>query len=409
MGDSSICLRVFRRDLCDGVRKNPAFLAGFTELLLGMVPALSEMLSGGIATYDLTLQDKLYRMDVGTQDPYTPPLMDDARWTPMKNRSILAMPSVDEVANGYPGQTTRGGEPTLLLAGSGSTSDLEAFANGFVLTGGSTDPRYVECETEGLVGNLDARPDDTCRVKLEFVQPLIAYLESLRPPASAEAPAPQAVLDGGRELFNQNCASCHSGISGMSQGTYMFSEVDEAGAQEVELCPTGEFSVNYSWDEKPARALPNGCRPQYEDQYQQTLAFVEGFIGTDATFSRVFNPDPVEGGTSVLRIQSSPGVSQGVKAPTLAGVRHRSLLLHHGQVESLGELLCMEGTRRETPAQRDAYECVYQSFESPEEEAALRAGDPVCRYEWQPLRGHEFGCDWSEDDKAAMVEYLKTL
>ncbi|MCG8587792.1 MAG: hypothetical protein MJE66_00725 [Proteobacteria bacterium] len=388
-------------EACEGARWNVDYWLDFTG---NMVNLLLSMFSGGGSLPPLTAtnQDAFFTLSHGTQDFLTFPLSEDGVWT------VSAIPSLfgvgdDSEYDAHPGTHTGNGELTHLFGHLGGVPGLKEFAKSFVLIGGGTDPRYVECTTPDIVGNWNARPDETCTVSDEVVAPLAAYLYSLKTPHPLEAPGPQA--EAGRQVFAQNCLQCHNGPRAESPGVFAFAEPSVEGLQLLPVCAPGARSTE--WSDSP-QAVPtfNECIPAYmQDQRPNYL----GVIGTEPWYSRIFNPDPDTGLLNETLIRIDGMVTQGVKAQRLTGVRYRNRFLHHGAVDSLEELLCMPGTRRASAAERNAESCMFHDLDSPGAEEAYRAGTPICAENWAPLRGHEFGCDLGAADQTALIEYLESL
>ncbi|MBS2023093.1 MAG: c-type cytochrome [Deltaproteobacteria bacterium] len=122
-----------------------------------------------------------------------------------------------------------------------------------------------------------------------------------------------------------------------------------------------------------------GCHSGPSGEGVRVFEFSE--VGTDSAYRYIFNPDQIPGGTPCCGLGGAGQyvVTGGVKAPRLAGLVHMTGLLHNGSVRSLEELFCL----------------------------ALR--DPTTTYA-ETSAGHAMTCDGlSDDDKRALIAYLRTL
>jgi hypothetical protein len=101
-------------------------------------------------------------------------------------------------------------------------------------------------------------------------------------------------------------------------------------------------------------------------------------IGTDAQLKLWV--DPQQTGQPCCSITFEPGdaVTHGVKAPRLVGTWAMKRFLHNGSVDSLDDVLCAHGSRGDVT------------------EPAYGNG------------GHTFGCELADDDKRALLAYLRT-
>lgn len=400
------------RDNCNGVRWNSEYWSDFTNTMLAMVTGDL----GSLAFPTMSEQDMLINAGFNVLDFLEKPMSDDQVWTLSKIANVVGIADQATVS-AHPGMRTAGGQTTQMLALSAAGRSLEQFASAFVLLSGSVDPRYVECTTPGIVGNWSASPDASCRVKAAMVAPLVAYMESLKTPYIAGSVTP--AVTRGKALFEQHCVGCHDGPSGESTGVFMFAD----GLEELmtpDLCAPGQRPVEWTAT-VPPQPIYNECRPTYSElgpnpdlnDPRVDIARYIGFIGTDPTYSRFAQPDTTTGLAGVNpELQSLGKVSQGVKAQRLTGVRYKWELLHHGQINTLGELLCAAGTKRATPADRAAEECMVYDLGTPASYSQYKSSNGqngVCLQTWRPFQGHEAGCDLDASDKADLIEYLNTL
>ncbi len=225
----------------------------------------------------------------GTMDVFIPPLpLDDNKHIVSKIPTLWGIPNQAE--------QTDFDMPDALLSWSGGSPSLEHFVDGFLALG------------------------DSSEWTIEDVEPLLAYLDSLKAPENLEY-LDEDAIEAGRGLFNVGCLECHQGYQGSSIELFSFEE-----------------------------------------------------IGTDAEMKYILDPDL--DGTSIDGVQASP--THQIKAPRLTGVWAKERLLHNGSVDSLEELLCMNGPRLDD----------------------------------QPIFGnvgHEYGCDWTTEEKEQIITFLRSI
>ncbi len=195
----------------------------------------------------------------GTMDFLTEPLVDDGVWTVSRILSLWNIPT-EEMREEI-------GMEHAHLSWTGGATTLESFISGFVAIGVADPSAWGP----------------------ERIEPLKAYLESLRVPELRRELDP-AVVDMGAEIFvDEGCVDCHNG-------------------------PSGESLQAYGYDE----------------------------LGTDDAMRYIFNPN--EAGELCCGFDdgdSSYVVTDGIKAPRLTGLENQSRFLHNGSLESLGQLLCL--------------------------------------------------------------------
>ncbi len=395
---------------CSGLRWNIEYWREFSQLLAAL--GNPQLLSAPMLS--VSDQDLLINAGFNVLDFLLRPLSDDLVWTLSKIANVVGIPD-QATLDAHPNMRTAGGRNTQMLSMAGTGRSLTQFASGFVMLSGSVDPRFVECDDPNIVGNWEASPNGSCRVRSEYVQPLVAYIESLKTPYPVnDVAVANADIQRGAKLFEQECQACHDGPSGQSSGVFLFGQREEL--TEIPLCAPDQRPVEWS-DTVPPEPTYHHCRPVYTEvpadvDIEEDISRFVGFIATDPTYGRFAQPDPETGRAGVNPELAKLGkLSQGVKAQRLTGVRYKSELLHHGQLHDLDELLCRAGTRRETAEQRSQTFCMGYDLTSSEGLETYKAnnGDGICLQDWQPLAGHEFGCELSDDDKGQLIDYLKTL
>jgi hypothetical protein len=231
-------------------------------LLWDLLPMLTAM--GSFEALDATVEGQYASWAPGTMDFLIAPVpLDDEVHTVTRTLPLWGMPSEDEIA--------AAGMPHAMLGWTGGTESLLGFLRGFVTYGG---------------GDISEWPD-------ERLEPLVAYLLSLRAPENPDAETDAPRLARGKELFFEaGCADCHGGPRGGGVRVYTFEEV-------------GTDDRLRAWGD-----------PDLDGELCCGLA---------------------DGGDVVA--------THGVKAPRLVGLWTNERLLHNGSVTRVEELLCLEGSR----------------------------------------------------------------
>lgn len=220
-----------------------------------------ELLGAGTnASASVEDQAKFMALKPGTMDFLTEPLVDDGVWTVSRILSLWNIPT--------PEHRSEIGMEHAYLSWTGGATNLDSFISGFVAIG---------------VADPGAWPP-------ERIEPLKAYLQSLRTPPLESVLHEESVESGARIFAQVGCADCHNG-------------------------PSGESLQAYGYDE----------------------------IGTDDAMRQIFNPD--ESGVLCCGFDdgsSSYVVTDGIKAPRLTGLENQTRFLHNGSLDSLQQLLCLQ-------------------------------------------------------------------
>lgn len=228
---------------------------------LAMAGAGLELLGAGTtASLSIEEQARFLALPPGTMDFLTEPLVDDGVWTVSRILSLWNIPT--------PEMRDEIGMEHAHLSWTGGATTLDSFISGFVAIG---------------VADPAAWGPDR-------IEPLKAYLQSLRtPPLKRELPEESVEL-GARVFVEQGCQDCHAG-------------------------PSGESLQAYGYDE----------------------------LGTDDAMRYIFNPD--ENGELCCGFEGGDDsyvVTDGIKAPRLTGLENQTRFLHNGSVESLRQLVCLD-------------------------------------------------------------------
>lgn len=199
---------------------------------------------------------------------------------------------------------------------------------------------------------------------------VLAWIESLEPPKYPWT-INRDLAARGKTLFNQTCADCH--------GTY-----GPDGHYPEKTVPIEEIGT----DDTRLRSLPLSHRRFFETSW----------------FS--------DGGT--LPVIPSPG---GYVAPPLDGIWASAPYLHNGSVPTLWHLFHVDRRPAVWRRSEDGYDRRRVGLEVTEYDAMppeVRHGDEKRMYfntrlPSKSAAGHEFPETLSEDEKLAVIEYLKTL
>jgi hypothetical protein len=174
-----------------------------------------------------------------------------------------------------------------------------------------------------LVGFVGFFGGDAKIYNEERLAPLAEYIYSLRSPQNPNAPDEAAARAGLRLYHDKGCAGCHSGPRGSGLDLYTFDE-----------------------------------------------------IGTDKALERWLDPDRTGSVCCDAPLPADEPLTYKLKSPRLAGLWTQKRFLHNGAVDSLGELLCLDGPR---PASQ---------------------GEPLGN------GGHTYGCELPRAEKLAIIDYL---
>jgi hypothetical protein len=241
------------KPLRDRMAANPGI---GTALITALLPLIS---GGGASLPAFSAQNEHYyaMWRSGTMDFLIQPLaFDDQVHTVSKISALWGLPTQNELATHD--------IATAMLAWTGGTSSLAHFLAGFVDIGG---------------GKLSDWPEDR-------LAPLHDYIESLRAPAPASPPAD---VTRGRELYVQECQSCHGGPRGMGDRLYTYEEIGTDDAMKW-------------WADGPDHDGQPCCG---------------------------------------LRFPAEDKITNALKSPRLVGLSAMTRFLHNGALDSLEQLLCL--------------------------------------------------------------------
>lgn len=241
---------------------------------------------------------------------------------------------------------------------------------------GQIDARAVRPLMTFMLGPAERATFDREEPTFRDVQQFIHTIEPPKYPLPIDA----ARAGRGRAVFNESCAKCH--------GSY--GEGDDAYPNKI--VPLAKIGTDPS--------LVRGLTPRIEEVFRQSW------------FTRETGPD---GKPFPLRY------NEGYQAPPLDGIWATAPYLHNGSVPTLADLLQSSARPRKfTRSYRtdardyDADRVGWKVTPVPTDAATPRNGADARRiYDTsQPGRsnaGHTFGDDLSDEDRRALIEYLKTL
>lgn len=251
--------------MVDRYRADGGLRLRFTGVLIGLLGLLGSQ--PAITTVE---ENAMARWKTGTQDfMMAPTPVDDHIHTVHRMSPLWGIPTTQVAA--------QAGMPHAQLGWSGGTRSLMYFLRSFVTSGG---------------GDLTAWPDHR-------LEPLAAYLESLRAPANPQPAAPSQVTRGCQVFEAAGCLACHSGVGGGSTRTYTLAEVGtdpalarwmDADGDGVNCCGvndpdfelTGEVKAPRMWGMWSfSRFLHNGAL----DSLEQLLCVAPRPADTEAPFS----------------------------------------------------------------------------------------------------------------------------
>lgn len=173
------------------------------RLLIDLLPLLG---SGGSAqqpAFTPEIEGQYASWPPGTMDFVITPLpLDDGVHTVSKIIPLWGLPRAQE--------QVEAGMPHAMLAWTGGAQSLEDFLGGFVAIGGG--------------------PQDTWPP--ERLLPLAEYIYSLRAPDNA-APADDALVQRGREIFSDRCLGCHGAPRGGGDRIHTFEEIGTDDAMKA--------------------------------------------------------------------------------------------------------------------------------------------------------------------------------
>jgi mono/diheme cytochrome c family protein len=241
---------------------------------------------------------------------------------------------------------------------------------------GSNDARSVRSLMQFALSPLNS-PEAIKRLEPDFVD-LQSYILSLEPP-KYPFPIDEPLAAKGKLLFGQHCAHCH--------GTY-----GPGGSYPNKIIPLEEIGTD------PTRAT--GFSPDVKVTYDSSW------------FGQELGPD----GRPLQTVYN-----RGYQAPPLDGVWATAPYFHNGSVPTLRGVLNSKARpklyTRSYRTGREEFDPLAVGWKVQELAAPPAAPVPPAErrsvYDTtQPGRGnggHTFGDDLTEEDRAALIEYLKTL
>ena len=199
---------------------------------------------------------------------------------------------------------------------------------------------------------------------------ILAYAESVQPPVY-RGTIDQALAEKGKAIFNDNCASCH--------GTY-----GKDGRYPEKVVPIDEIGT----DRRRLEGMPLAHRQFFE----------HGWISEEGKVAVVEHP-------------------VGYVAPPLDGIWASAPYFHNGSIPTLWHVLHPENRPKVWRRTEDGYDTVRMGLEVKEfdelPEEAKTADDKRSYFNsalpGKSVSGHDFPNALQEEERTAVLEYLKTL
>jgi hypothetical protein len=243
---------------------------------------------------------------------------------------------------------------------------------------GSADARSVRSIMQFMLSPRNFRPATFDKEEATFAD-ILAYIQSL-PPPKYPFPIDQETARRGEVLFRQNCARCH--------GTY-----GEEWTYPNRIVPLEEIGTD--------RTRLDGISGKFIAYYNQTWFARErpGWLGNE------------------YRAR----ISEGYQAPPLDGIWATAPYFHNGSVPTVHDVLNSKARptiyTRSFRTDQEAYDPVKLGWKV---KVLDRGADPKLPvFERRKVYdttlpgrgngGHTFGDHLSEDERMAVIEYLKTL
>ncbi len=249
--------------LVDEYKSKPELMLKFGMAMLQLVGAL-----GSIPPFSVANEAAYASWKPGTQDfLMAPVVIDDSVHTVSKIISLFSLPTAADIQGSQ--------MKHALLGWTGVSASLPNFLRGFAALGAG-DAGWPQ----------------------EKLEPLAAYLQTLKAPPNPQPAAAGQVAQGGKLFVTKGCTNCHGGPA--FSGTKAYSYVE---------------------------------------------------IGSDAAMAAWLDPDL--DGVPMANPILMPGddITNGIKSPRLRGVWAAKRLLHNGSVNSLEQLFCLGSARPTVVAQ----------------------------------------------------------
>ena len=215
-------------------------------------------------------------------------------------------------------------------------------------------------------------------------------------------PVDSALVFQGKALYEKNCTSCH----GVKQGQ------PRPGNSNTWATPIQNVQTDSA----------------YYNTFRVTTTSSGVLAGLTVPFST--NVVPASGAVSInlvttaneaALIQQNPAINLSIKPPSnpvgsyeskvLQGVWASAPYLHNGSVPTLAALLTPAAARPASFQVGPVYDIVNVglALEQPNGSATVRVTTDCSTMAGESRCGHEFGTSLTQDEKTALIEYLKTL
>ncbi|WP_346839465.1 hypothetical protein [Microbulbifer sp. SAOS-129_SWC] len=324
----------------------PEFLAVNQELEAGSTQEDRDRISA-----TLLQQAQGWTAWSGVLDFMVPPMQDDGAFTITRILDLSNIVTDENVQKQYGFKYKSG------LGWHGGSFDLINFV------------RSVITLTPSDIDNPESRAEYNYWVNEYRFMPLVRYLETFdEPNLPNDRVFDMAAAKRGEAIFDDDCSSCHNGPSGETSRPYAHAEVNvERGNQAF---------MNLYWDS----SLFGGI----------------GGFETNVTALRERFP---AGETGIY--------TMALKSPRLASLWDNERLLHNGSAWGLEELLtCTSG--RASHADLTELVNLKQRIDYSDPTSPPVPLEALTNTQFSN-QGHQFGCEYSSDQKADLIDFVQTF
>ena len=215
-------------------------------------------------------------------------------------------------------------------------------------------------------------------------------------------PVDNALVFQGKALYEKNCTSCH----GIKQGQ------PRPGNSDTWATPVQNVQTDSSYyNNFRVSTTSSGVLTGYNAPFSTNAVPASG----------AFSINLVTAGNVGALVQQNPAINLSIKPPpnptgsyeskVLQGVWAAAPYLHNGSVPTLAALLTPAAARPTSFQVGPVYDIVNVGLavEQPNGSATVRVTTDCATMAGESRCGHEFGTWLTQDEKTALIEYLKTL
>ena len=215
-------------------------------------------------------------------------------------------------------------------------------------------------------------------------------------------PVDNGLVFQGKALYEKNCTSCH----GVKQGQ------PRPGNPNTWATPVQNVQTDSSYyNNFRVITTSSGVLTGFKVPFQGTIIPASGAVSINL----------VTAGNVGALVQQNPAIDLSIRPPSnptgsyeskvLQGVWAAAPYLHNGSVPTLAALLTPAAARPKSFQVGPVYDIVNVglSVEQPNGSATVRVTTDCATMAGESRCGHEFGTLLTQDEKTALIEYLKTL